>query len=106
MKITSPFVEYIPDCKKNMRRLRKKIYKFITSKNYHKKQQDNRNDLLTLFKDRQVPSFVVDLLSKKKAVDLNAIKNLNVNVRLPLKDLIEITERQEKVVNENHKEWL
>ena len=50
MKITSPFMEYIPDCKKSMRRLRKKIYKFITSKNYSPKKQDNGNDLLKIFK--------------------------------------------------------
>lgn len=68
-----------------MRRLRKKIYKFLTSKNYHKKHQDNRNDFITLFKQRGVPPFIIELLSKRKSVDINAIKNLNVNFRIPLK---------------------
>jgi predicted HAD superfamily phosphohydrolase len=50
MKISSPFVDYIPECKKNMRKLRKKIYKFITSKSYHKKHQESKNDLLNILK--------------------------------------------------------
>ena len=33
MKIESPFLSDIPNCKRKMRRLRKKIYKFLTSKN-------------------------------------------------------------------------
>ncbi len=68
-----------------MRRLRKKIYKFITSKNYHRKHQDHRNDFIALFKQRGVPSFILDILSKKKSVDMNAIKNLNVSMKVTLK---------------------
>jgi hypothetical protein len=84
MKIVSPFVEYIPDCKKNMRRLRKKIYKFITSKNYTKKENDNKNNLLGLLRTRNVPTFLVEALGKKKNIDLNAIKNMNLTARIPL----------------------
>lgn len=84
MKIVSPFVEYIPDCKKNMRRLRKKIYKFITSKNYTKKENENKNNLLGLLRARNVPAFLVEALGKKKNIDLNAIKNMNLTARIPL----------------------
>lgn len=89
-----------------MRRLRKKIYKFITSKHYHKKQQESRKDLIALLREREVPSFVVEMLAKKKSVDLAAIKNLNVSVRLSLKDVIDITEKQEITVSQHHREWV
>ncbi len=52
MKVSSPFLEYIPDCKKNMRKLRKKIYKYITSKKYSKKNQDQKKDLINLLTER------------------------------------------------------
>ena len=58
MRVESPFIEYIPECKKNMRRLRKKIYKYITSKRYSKKSESNRNDTLALLKRANVPSFL------------------------------------------------
>lgn len=102
MKVASPFVEFIPDCKKTMRRLRKKIYKFITSKHYHKKPQESKKDLIALLKEREVPSFVVEILAKRKNVDLAAIKNLNVAVRLSLKDVVDITEKQETTVSQHH----
>lgn len=89
-----------------MRRLRKKIYKFITSKHYHKKVQESKKDLLALLKEREVPSFVVEMLAKKKNVDLAAIKNLNVAVRLSLKDVVDITEKQEMMVSQHHREWV
>lgn len=87
MKISSPFVEFIPDCKKNMRRLRKKIYKFITSKNYHRRQQDTTNDLISILAQRDIPQFVVEQLNKRKTIDLTAIRNLSVPVRLPLREI-------------------
>lgn len=89
-----------------MRRLRKKIYKFITSKHYHKKPQESKKDLIALLRDREVPSFVVEMLAKKKNVDLAAIKNLNVSVRLSLKDVVDITEKQEMMVSQHHREWV
>jgi hypothetical protein len=96
MKISSPFVDYIPECKKNMRKLRKKIYKFITSKTYHKKHQERKDDLLNILKQRDVPVFLFELLSKKKSLDLNSIKNMNVSARLPLREMLEITLKQEE----------
>lgn len=89
-----------------MRRLRKKIYKFITSKHYHKKVQESKKDLIALLREREVPSFVVEMLAKKKNVDLAAIKNLNVAVRLSLKDVVDITEKQEMMVSQHHREWV
>lgn len=95
MKVSSPFIEFIPDCKKSMRRLRKKIYKFITSKTYHKKQPNHGADLLAFFREREVPSFLLDVLAKKKTVDINSIKNMNVLNRIPLKDIVAIAQKQQ-----------
>ena len=82
MKISSPFVEYIPECKRNMRRLRKKIYKFITSKNYLRKH-NAPSDLMNILDKAQLPSLVAEQLGRRKSADLSAIKNLNVAVRMP-----------------------
>jgi hypothetical protein len=106
MKISSPFAEYIPDCKKNMRRLRKKIYKFITSKNYHRRQQTGSDDLMSVLSLRQIPQIVVDQLAKRKTIDLSAIRNLNIPVRLPLKQIAEITAAQEQEVGWLQEQWL
>ncbi len=81
-----------------MRRLRKKIYKFLTSRTYHKKHQEMRNDFISLFRQKEVPSFIIDQLMKRKCVDVNAIKNLNVSLRVPLQEITKITDKQEQVV--------
>jgi hypothetical protein len=94
MKITSPFIEYIPDCKKNMRRLRKKIYKFMTSKNYVQKNDQSKIGLTNLLKNNDIPPTVLDILSKKKTIDLNTIKNIHINQKIPLEDIKEITSKQ------------
>lgn len=106
MKISSPFVDYIPDCKRNMRRLRKKIYKFITSKNYHKKNHHTTTDLMGIFSQRTLPQFVIEQLTKRKGLDLSAIKNLSIPTRLPLKEITAITQCQEKEVSQLQQEWL
>jgi hypothetical protein len=98
MKVESPFIEYIPECKKNMRRLRKKIYKFITSKRNPKKTEPSRKDTLTILKQANLPSFLWEIVSKKKHVDLNLIKNLNISSRLSLPELVSIASKQEVVI--------
>jgi hypothetical protein len=105
MKISSPFVEYIPECKRSMRRLRKKIYKFITSKNYTRKQ-NAPSDLMNILDKAQLPSVVAEQLSKRKSTDLSAIKNLNVTVRMTLKEVAAITATQERQVSQLQQEWL
>jgi hypothetical protein len=84
MKVASPFIDYISDCKKNMRRLRKKIYKFIIAKKHDGKQQKKGSDLMAILKTRNVPAFLIEVLAKRKNTDLNSIKNMNLLQRLPL----------------------
>ena len=105
MKISSPFVEYIPECKRNMRRLRKKIYKFITSRNYTRKQ-NAPSDLMNILGKAQLPSVVAEQFNKRKSTDLSAIKNLNVTVRMTLKEVAAITATQERQVSQLQQEWL
>lgn len=58
MKFSSPFIDHIPECKRKMRRLRKKIYKYITSKNY-KQPISHKKDILAIFKQAEIPSFLL-----------------------------------------------
>lgn len=98
MKICSPFVEQIPECKRTMRRLRKKIYKFITSKNYPKKQRqlpNNTTDLASFLALRPLPEFITEHLARRKALDLAAIKALAAPL-LSLREISAITQAQEK----------
>ncbi len=104
MKLVSPFVDFIPDCKRTMRRLRKKIYKFITSKNYIKKQQPPA-DLIRALSQAPLPSILQELLAKRKSSDLSAIRSLNVP-KMSLKDIASITLNQEKMVTAMQQEWL
>ena len=94
MKITSPFIDHIPDCKKNMRKLRKKIYKFMTSKNYTQKHDQNKMGLTILLKNTDIHSILIDALNKKKTIDLNTIKNIHIHQRISLEDIRDITSKQ------------
>jgi len=67
-----------------MRRLRKKIYKFIIAKKHDNKQQKKGTDLISILKSRNIPSFLIEVLGKRKNTDLNSIKNMNLLQRVPL----------------------
>lgn len=104
MKVASPFVEFIPDCKRSMRRLRKKIYKFITSKNYTRRQQPPA-DLMRVLTHTQIPVLLQEQLAKRKNNDLSAIRNLAVP-RMALKEIAAIALAQERTVSGLQQEWL
>ena len=94
MKIASPFMEYIPDCKRNMRRLRKKIYKFMTSRHYTQKNDQNKIDFSHLLSNKNIPIILIDNLSKKKTIDLNTIKNVHINQKISIEDIRSLTLKQ------------
>lgn len=104
MKVASPFVEFIPDCKRTMRRLRKKIYKFITSKNYTRKQHPPA-DLMRVLAHTPIPIPLQEQLAKRKNNDLSAIRNLAVP-RMALKELAAVALGQERTVSGLQQEWL
>lgn len=104
MKVASPFVEFIPDCKRTMRRLRKKIYKFITSKNYSRKQLPPA-DLMRVLTHTQVPLLLQEQLAKRKNNDLSAIRSLAIP-RITLKEIAAIALVQERTVSGLQQEWL
>ena len=56
--ISSPFIGEIKDCKLSMRKLRKKIYKHCISKQKSKKLKDSTEEIIEIFKERNVPTFV------------------------------------------------
>ena len=104
MKVASPFVEFIVDCKRTMRRLRKKIYKFITSKNYTRKQQPPA-DLMRVLIHTQIPTLLHEQLTKRKNNDLSAIRSLAVP-KMALKEIAALALAQERTVSGLQQEWL
>jgi hypothetical protein len=71
-----------------MRKLRKKIYKFIIAKKHDMRQHKKGTDLLGILKTRNIPTFLIDVLNKRKSTDLNSIKNMNLSQRIPLGEMI------------------
>jgi hypothetical protein len=76
-----------------MRRLRKKIYKYITSKHY-KKPVSQKRDMLAFIEEANLPPFLEEVLSKKKHIDLTVLKNINVHSRLSISEVIGIASQQ------------
>lgn len=59
-----------------MRRLRKKISKYTSTHKESKKPKDQSHDILNLLKDRNLPSFVLDTIRKRRIFDLQCLKNV------------------------------
>jgi len=79
-----------------MRKLRKKIYKYtILCKNKAKKNADNTEEIMHIFRKRNVPSFVTETFQRRRNFDMASIKNISINSSLPLADIISITSNQE-----------
>lgn len=93
MKITSPFLDSIPDCKRKMRRLRKKIYKYLNSKN-HITTSHHTHNVLPILNNVPLPEEIKEQLSKKKSIDLAGLKNLQIGSMLPLSEIVELARKQ------------
>jgi hypothetical protein len=76
------------ECKVSMRKLRKKIYKHsISGKGLSKKSKDSTEEIVKIFRDRNIPEFVTDTLRKRRNFDISSIKNIAINILLPLEDI-------------------
>lgn len=62
-----------------MRKLRKKIYKHLSSTCAVKKSRDQNQDILNILKSRNLPNFVIDPLTKKRTIDFNFLKNVMIS---------------------------
>jgi len=63
-----------------MRKLRKKIYKHsISTKNKSKKNRDSTEEIITIFRSRNIPEFVADTLKKRRNFDMSSIKNISIS---------------------------
>lgn len=82
-----------------MRKLRKKIYKQCNAKPKSKKQKDATESIIEIFKERNVPSFVTDTLKKRRSFDMTSIKNIIINAPLPLEDIRNRVNLQEKEID-------
>jgi hypothetical protein len=92
----SPFVQEITDCKQRMRKLRKKIYKHsILSKTKLRRNKDNTEEIMSIFKQRNIPEFITENLKKRRSFDVASIKNISVPLELPLLEIQNRTFSQE-----------
>lgn len=66
MDIHSPFENELKHCKNTMKKLRKKIYKYSISHKTQHKPKDSAHSIIDRLKGRQVPSFVLDSLKKRR----------------------------------------
>ncbi len=96
--IDSPFIQEIPECKKTMRKLRKKIYKYNINKNASRRNATDASDVLNLLKLRNIPPFLIDSLRRRRAqeISMGAIKNINVSSGCSLTDISSLANQQEK----------
>ena len=97
--IQSPFHSDIPQCRKVLRRLRKKIYKYTAVHRQTKKPKETTHDILGVLKSRNLPSFVTDALKKKRVIDLSNFKNIQVPPCASLEAITSMTDRQELEVS-------
>jgi hypothetical protein len=62
-----------------MKKLRKKIYKYTTSKTYlQQRKEPSFDDVISILHSRNIPEFVLDSLKKKRNFDLCTFNNINV----------------------------
>lgn len=98
--MNSPFIDHISDCKKRMRKLRKKIYKH--SINQHEKKPSHKtNDLsamiLNIFNKRSIPQTIISSLKNKRNIDIFSLKSLVIGNEQELKwDLPALSARTSK----------
>ena len=86
--LSSPFMDSIKECKMTMRKLRKKIYKHsISTKSHPKKNRDSTDQIIEIFRERQIPEFVTDTLRKRRNFDISSIKNIAILTQLPLGEI-------------------
>lgn len=86
--VASPFLKEITSCKLTMRKLRKKISKQCSSQQSKKKAKDNTTDqVLEIFRQRNIPEFVTEALKKRRNFDMGSIKSIVINQPLPLEEI-------------------
>ena len=77
--MNSPFIDQISDCKRRMRKLRKKIYKHTITQ-HEKKSSAKTNDLssmiLNIFNKRSIPQTIISSLKNKRNIDIFSLKSL------------------------------
>jgi len=77
--MNSPFIDQISDCKKTMRKLRKKIYKHTINQSDKKtanKSHDLSSILINIFQKRNLPPTIVASLKNKRNIDIFSLKSL------------------------------
>ena len=79
-----------------MRKLRKKIYKHsvVTKTKHTRKGKDSTEEIMHIFKQRNIPNFVTEVLKKRRNFDMSSIKNIAITASLPLADIQNRTNAQ------------
>jgi hypothetical protein len=78
-----------------MRRLRKKISKYSNAHKEVKKSRDQCNDILNILKGRNLPSFVMDTIKKRRTFDLITLKNVVMTGDSTLNEMVSLANTQE-----------
>lgn len=87
MDIHSPLEKEVPTCKENMRKLRKKIYKYTCSHETARKPKDSVRDILALLKTRDIPPALIDQLKKRRNFEIGNFKSLVMPEKLDLTEI-------------------
>jgi hypothetical protein len=102
MQISSPFFDEVKECKQSMRKLRKKIYKHsvVSKTKQSRKSKDSTDEIMHIFRERNIPPFVTEILKKRRSFDMSSIKNIAITAPLPLADIQNRTNAQENEINQ------
>lgn len=76
LKVNSPFVEDLQECKSLMKKMRKKIYKYTSTHKQMKKSKDSAHNILGLLEPRGLPNFLMDPIKKRRNFDINSLKSV------------------------------
>lgn len=99
--VKSPFLDDITQCKASMRRLRKKIYKYtVTHRENRKPKHPGIQDILLLLKQRNLPNFVIDQITKKRTFDIGSIKNVIVSQEASIEEITKRAQAQEDEIKD------
>lgn len=97
--IDSPFLDSISECKLTMRKLRKKIHKNCSNTSKSRKNKDSNEEIIDIFRLRNIPDFVTESLKKRRNLDINSIKNIIVNTEFPLQEIRNKVSTQEQEIS-------
>lgn len=101
-EVTSPFMNCVSECRSRMKKLRKKIYKNLKSKQGHDANQNSKAQSFSvnrLLRDQKIPDFLkIETASLSRETGLKDISNLNLIRKVDHHQLKAYADQQERDV--------